>query len=93
MFHNINPCDDVRFRIVGVAKAKELIFTSAKLTSKQSYEIGLVNESVPAGTAYEKALEMALIIASKGPIAQRQAKKAIEQGVEVYYKPKIILHY
>eukprot|EP01038_Epipyxis_sp_PR26KG_P012730 gene12730-17071_t len=69
-------------RIVGVAKAKELIFTSAKLTSRQSYEIGLINESVPAGTAYEKAFEMALVIASKGPIAQRQAKKAIEQGVE-----------
>lgn len=68
-------------RVVGVAKAKELIFTGKKLTAQESQEIGLVNAVTPAGGAYEKALEIAKTIAEKGPIGVRMAKRAIDEGI------------
>lgn len=69
-------------RLVGLAKAKELIFTSARLNAKEALSIGLVNHCVPSGEAFAKALEIAAKIAVNGPIALRMAKKAIDQGIE-----------
>lgn len=70
-------------RVVGIAKAKELIFTGARLNSAQSASIGLVTEAVEAGQAYERALEVAKGIDEKGPIALRAAKEAIDRGFDV----------
>lgn len=69
-------------RVVGLSKAKELIFTSARLSSVQAHAIGLVNEAVPAGEAAKRAEKVARTIAEKGPIAQRMAKKALDQGFD-----------
>ncbi|AQK73207.1 hypothetical protein ZEAMMB73_Zm00001d017459 [Zea mays] len=44
---------------------------------------GVVNYCVPAGDAYQKALELAREINQKGPLAVKMAKKAIDQGAEV----------
>jgi methylglutaconyl-CoA hydratase len=71
-------------RTIGVAKAKELIFTSKIVTSQEAYAIGLVNESVAAGSAYIRAVEMANEIATtKGPIGLRMAKQAIDGGIDL----------
>jgi len=45
--------------------------------------MGVVNYCVPAGEAYQKALELAREINQKGPLAIKMAKKAINQGAEV----------
>lgn len=68
-------------RVVGIAKAKELIFTGRKLSAQESLEIGLVNAVTPAGGAYDKAVEMAKTISEKGPIGVRMAKAAIDGGI------------
>ena len=56
-------------RLVGIGKAKELIFTAKVLTGVEAKEIGLVEHVVPqngAGdAAYQKALEIATDITSK----------------------------
>ncbi len=70
-------------RIVGVAKAKELILTGARLSAKQSEAIGLVSECVADKTAAARGIEIAATIAEKGPIALRMAKKAIDEGISV----------
>lgn len=74
-------------RIVGSAKAKELIFTAAVLDGTQAAEIGLVNYVVPQNengdSAYHKALEIAKKIIPNGPIGVRMAKTAISRGMEV----------
>eukprot|EP01040_Poterioochromonas_malhamensis_P004803 gene4803-5155_t len=70
-------------RVVGVAKAKELIFTAARLSPKESKEIGLIAEAVTEKTASVRAHEIAVKISENGPIALRMAKRAIDEGVQV----------
>jgi methylglutaconyl-CoA hydratase len=77
-------------RIVGIAKAKELIFTARKIDLKEAKAIGLVNIAVE-NNPYEKALELAEEIVSNGPIALKVAKIAINQGVEMSKQDGFIL--
>jgi enoyl-CoA hydratase/carnithine racemase len=69
-------------RILGAPMAKEMIFTGRRVDAREAKAIGLVNHVVPAGQARAKALEIAATIADNGPIAVRQAKKAIAWGAE-----------
>src|SRR5204863_9040485 len=64
-------------RIVGGPLAKELIFTGRRLPVQEAKAAGLVNHLVPAGQARAKALAIAETISRNGPLAVRQAKKAI----------------
>jgi enoyl-CoA hydratase len=69
-------------RIMGAPMAKEMIFTGRRVDAKEAKAIGLVNHLVPKGQARAKALEIAATIAQNGPVAVRQAKKAINWGSE-----------
>ncbi|CEF66557.1 Methylglutaconyl-CoA hydratase, mitochondrial [Strongyloides ratti] len=68
-------------RIVGPAKAKELILTARIIDGKEGEKIGLVNCCVP--NPDDEALEMAKQILKTGPIASKLAKLAINEGIEV----------
>lgn len=70
-------------RVIGVAKAKQLIFTGARLNGIEAHELGIVNEVVKEGSSYAKAVEIASQIVDKGPVGIRMAKKAIDEGIEV----------
>ena len=69
-------------RILGAPMAKEMIFTGRRVDAKEALARGLVNHVVPKGQARAKALEIAATIAQNGPVAVRQAKKAINWGGE-----------
>jgi enoyl-CoA hydratase/carnithine racemase len=69
-------------RIIGVAKAKELIFTARRIDAKTALEIGLVNRVVEPAELMTAALELAREIAKNGPIGVAQAKFAINYGME-----------
>jgi enoyl-CoA hydratase/carnithine racemase len=69
-------------RLVGVAKAKELIFTGAMISAAEGLKIGLVNRTVPAGQELRAARDLAHTIAQKGPKAVQAAKRAIAEGLE-----------
>lgn len=69
-------------RIVGVARAKELIFTGRRVPAAEALAIGLVHEVVPAGRALPRALEVADAIAANAPLAVRAAKRAIDGGLD-----------
>ncbi len=69
-------------RIIGSPMAKEMIFTGRRVDAREAKALGLVNHLVPKGQARAKALEIAATIAENGPIAVRQAKKAINWGAE-----------
>jgi enoyl-CoA hydratase/carnithine racemase len=69
-------------RLIGKARAKELVLTAKKLGAERAERIGLVNEIAPAGRLLERALELASAIAANGPVAVRAAKRAIDQGSE-----------
>jgi methylglutaconyl-CoA hydratase len=69
-------------RLIGKGRAKELIFTARRIGAAEAKEIGLVEYVEPAETVLEKALDLARQIGRNGPIAVRQAKFAIEKGIE-----------
>jgi enoyl-CoA hydratase/carnithine racemase len=78
-------------RIVGAPRAKELIFTGRRVDAAEARAIGLVNHVVPAGQARARALELAATIAENGPLAVRQAKKAIAYGAETDLETAMVL--
>jgi enoyl-CoA hydratase/carnithine racemase len=69
-------------RIIGIAKAKELIFTARRIDAKTALDIGLVNRVVEPDQLIPAALDMAREIAKNGPIGVAQAKFAINNGIE-----------
>lgn len=69
-------------RLVGIAKAKELIFTADMINAQEAERIGLVNKVVSQEILLDTAVEMAKKIASKGQIAVRYSKVAINRGIE-----------
>ncbi|HJW32774.1 MAG TPA: enoyl-CoA hydratase-related protein [Holophagaceae bacterium] len=70
-------------RLIGKARAKELIFTGRRIGAQEAERLGLVEHSVGAGLALEKARALAREILPNGPIALRMAKQAVNRGVEV----------
>lgn len=68
-------------KLVGVGKAKELIFTGRTIGASEAYGIGLVNQVVKPEELMEKVMELANTIASKAPIAVKYSKLAIEKGM------------
>lgn len=69
-------------RVVGVAKAKELIFTARRFNAQTALDIGLVSKVVEPEELMNAALELAREIAKSGPIGVAQAKFAINYGSE-----------
>jgi len=78
-------------RVVGAPLAKELIFTGRRLAAEEARAAGLVNHVVPTGQARAKATEIAATIADNGPVAVRQAKKAIAYGTETDLETAMVL--
>ncbi|XP_004438621.1 PREDICTED: enoyl-CoA hydratase domain-containing protein 2, mitochondrial isoform X1 [Ceratotherium simum simum] len=74
-------------RCLGVALAKELIFTGRRLNGAQAQVLGLVNHAVAqneeGNAAYHRALALAQEILPQAPIAVRLGKVAIDRGMEV----------
>lgn len=70
-------------RLIGVAQAKELIFTARRIGAARALELGLVNHVVDSENLLTVAEELAEEIAKNGPIAVRQAKLAIDDGMGV----------
>ena len=78
-------------RILGAPLAKELIFTGRRMKADEAKAAGLINRLVPAGQAKAVATEIATTIARNGPVAVRQAKKAIAYGSETDLETAMIL--
>ncbi|TME81957.1 MAG: enoyl-CoA hydratase/isomerase family protein [Chloroflexi bacterium] len=70
-------------RVVGPARAKELILTGRIIAADEAERIGLVNEVVPAGEARSRADAIAEDIAARGPLAVREAKRLIDAALDV----------
>lgn len=78
-------------RIVGISKAKELIFTARRIDALTAQSIGLVNQVVEDGQVLTAATELAAEISANGPIAVRQAKFAIDQGFDTDLKTGLMI--
>ncbi len=70
-------------RLVGIGKAKELIFTGDLIDAQEAYNIGLVNKVVPAENLLEEARNMAKkMIENAGPNAVKIAKTVLNRGID-----------
>jgi enoyl-CoA hydratase/carnithine racemase len=78
-------------RLIGPAKAKELIFTARKLDADAAFDVGLANHVVDAGGALEKALALAAEIGRTAPIAVEAAKAAIDGGLSTGISEGLLL--
>ena len=70
-------------RLVGAGYAKYMIYTARNIKADDAYRIGLVNQVVPAEELMATAEKLASIIAGNAPIAVRNCKKAVNDGLEV----------
>ena len=69
-------------RIVGAARAMELILTAKNISADRAREIGLVSEVYPPEELMDRALELANAIAANAQVAVRQSKAAIRRGLQ-----------
>lgn len=68
-------------RLIGKAKASELILMGRIITAEDAFRIGLVNKVVPHEILMEESLRWAEELADKSPVAMKYALTAINQGV------------
>lgn len=69
-------------RLVGPARAKDLIYTGRFVKAAEALQIGLVDEVVPAEQVYARAVEYAAQFAAGPALAYAAAKKAIDGGLD-----------
>lgn len=70
-------------RLVGLAKAKELIYTAKTINANEAMSIGLLNQLVEAADLIAEAEKMAQAIMKQSPLAVEASKKAINRGYEM----------
>ena len=69
-------------RLIGRSRAVDMLLTGRRVAASEALEIGLVNEVVGQGKAYERAMELASLIVGHGPIALRYLKEAVLNGMD-----------
>ncbi len=70
-------------RVIGKMRAKEMIFTGKRISAMEAMAMGIVTKVVPVAQVEETVLKLAEEIWVNSPIAVRQAKRAINLGMEV----------
>ena len=78
-------------RIVGVGKAKEMIYGARNIKADEAYRIGLVNSVYPLEELMPAATKRASTIARNAPIAVRNSKKAINDGLQTDMDQAIVI--
>ena len=70
-------------RLVGPAKAKDIVFTGRMLRAAEAHVIGLVDLVVPDASVYQAALDLVRRYATGPALALQAAKQAIDHGLDV----------
>ena len=67
-------------RLIGKAKAKELIVTGRVISAQEAFQMGIVNRVIPSASLMEETKKVASQIAANGPVGVRLAKMVVESG-------------
>ena len=68
-------------RLVGMGMAKQMVYSALNINAEEALRIGLVNAVYPQAELMENALKLANKIARNAPIAVRNCKKAMNEGI------------
>lgn len=80
-------------RLIGIGQAKRLVFTACPILAAEALHIGLVEKVVHADQLLPEAIKIAENMASNGPIALEQAKKAINKGTQTNLATGLTIEY
>ena len=69
-------------RLIGIGRAKELIYTARRLSAEEAYHYGIIEHIVEPQDLLKQAKELALEIGKNAPLSLVQAKTAINQGMQ-----------
>ncbi len=69
-------------RLIGLARAKELILLGELIDAETALGFGLVNRVVATGQAEDAALALAQMLADRGPVALREAKRLLDSTLD-----------
>lgn len=78
-------------QIVGLGKAKELVFTGDFINAHEAMRIGLANNVVSAESLLDEALSMAQRIGEKAPLSLKLSRTAIDQGLHASFEQTLEL--
>jgi enoyl-CoA hydratase len=79
-------------RLVGLGKAKELLFTGKTIDAKEAFSIGLVDKVVPHDSLMDEAMVLAgAICANNGQIAVQEHKRLINVSLDIDIQTALIL--
>ena len=70
-------------RIVGPAKALEILFSAEPIDADEAYHIGLINRLVDTGGAIAEAKSLAALYATRAPMSLQLAKRAVYRGLQM----------
>lgn len=70
-------------RLIGVARANELLFTGRLVDGAEAEALGILNRAVAAADVLPEAMALAKTIAGNAPLAVRATKRAIQRGLEL----------
>jgi enoyl-CoA hydratase len=69
-------------RVIGPARARELVFSGELLDAAEALDVGLVNKVIPDDKLLEAGLDFARLVASRSPLAVANARFVINEGLE-----------
>ncbi len=78
-------------RLIGAGMAKEMIYAARNISAEEAYRIGLVNKVYPQEELMPAARKLAASIARNAPIAVRNSKKAIDEGLQTDIDQAIVI--
>lgn len=70
-------------RLIGTNMAKELILTGKMIAAAEALQLGLANKVVAPDQLMDETIKTARVIASKGKVSLREAKQAVDKGMDV----------
>lgn len=70
-------------RLIGITKAKEMLFTGDLIDAQEAYRLGLVNKVVPVDRLLEETKGVARKLSERPPLAIKLAKRAVQIGVQL----------
>lgn len=78
-------------RLIGPARAKELIYTGRKFRIEEIADWGLVSHIVPEAELESRTMALALEILAAAPVSLAQCKRAIDRGMDMDFDNGVLL--